>query len=233
MLIQTIQILGIIILFVGVFVVFYNPVMKMLGKRQKYGSESTDITRNRNSEGNPVASKSGGIKNKLVATKTSWYLDPFLLPTILLVVLADQLSKFIVKTNLHLYESWPQEGIFRITHGLNTGTAFGLFPNQTLVLIIASLIAIGFLYYLYRTQVSTNNLRLAIGMQLGGAIGNLTDRIRTGYVVDFIDVGWWPIFNLADSSIVIGMVLLLATTIFGKGFQRNNTGSVTKNGEEK
>ena len=105
-------------------------------------------------------------------------------------------------------------GLVRITYGTNSGTAFGLFPDQTLVLIVTSFLAIGFIYYFYRSHaLPTPVLRLAIGLQLGGAFGNLVDRIRLGSVVDFIDVGWWPIFNIADSSIVTG-IGLLALVIF-------------------
>ena len=130
------------------------------------------------------------------------------------VFIADQVTKYIVKSNLALYESWPREGLVRITYGTNSGTAFGLFPDQTLVLIITSFLAIGFIYYFYRSHALPSRvLRLAIGLQLGGAFGNLIDRVRLGSVVDFIDVGWWPIFNVADSSIVTG-ICLLALIIF-------------------
>ena len=140
-----------------------------------------------------------------------WYRDRLLLATVPTVLAIDQLSKYIVRNSLDLYESWPREGIFRITYGTNTGTAFGLFPNQTVFLIAASVLAIGFLFYFYRTHALPHTLlRLAIGLQLGGAFGNLTDRIWSGAVVDFIDVGRWPVFNLADSSIVVGIALLMA-----------------------
>ena len=139
-----------------------------------------------------------------------WYRDVLLASTVVAVVIADQVTKQIVKTNLSYGESWPAEGLFRITHGTNSGTAFGLFPSQTTFLIVASLFAIGFLFYFYRAHALPSTLlRLAIGLQLGGAFGNLIDRVRAGAVVDFIDVGWWPDFNVADSSIVVGIALLL------------------------
>ena len=145
----------------------------------------------------------------------SWYRDWLLLSTVPTVLFLDQISKLIIKNTLHLGESWPAEGLFRITYGTNTGTAFGLFPNQTVFLIIASFIAIGFLVYFYRTHAQPRPmLRLAIGLQLGGALGNLLDRILYGSVVDFLDVGWWPIFNLADSSIVVGMAILVGVLVF-------------------
>ena len=147
----------------------------------------------------------------------AWYRDWVLLLTIPAVLAIDQLSKYLVRTNLYLGESWPSEGPLRLTHGTNTGTAFGLFPNQTFILVLASFIAIGFLIYFYRTHAMPRPLlRFAIGLQLGGAFGNLIDRLRVGAVVDFIDVGPWPIFNLADSSIVVGMALLVGVLLFAK-----------------
>ena len=127
---------------------------------------------------------------------------------------ADQLTKYLVRTNLQVGESWPSEGFLRLTHGTNTGTAFGLFPQQTLILTIASVVAIGFIVYFYRTHGGQTWLsRLTIGLLLGGAFGNLVDRLFAGKVTDFIDVGPWPIFNLADSSIVVGITLLIASFV--------------------
>ena len=153
--------------------------------------------------------------------RVSWYRDKLLLLTIAVVFAADQFTKLLVNRYLALYESWPSEGFVRLTHGLNTGTAFGLLPDQTTVLIVASLLAIGFLYYFYRTQaLPMRLLRLGIGLQLGGAFGNLIDRLRNGAVVDFIDVGPWPIFNLADSSIVIGIAIIVGVTMLTKDESR-------------
>ena len=142
--------------------------------------------------------------------RLAWYRDRILLLTIPAVFVADQVTKFAIKGTLRLGESWPAEGLIRITHGSNTGTAFGLLPNQTVFLIFASIVAIGFLVYFYRAYALPSPLlRLAIGMQLGGAFGNLFDRVAFGAVTDFIDVGWWPIFNIADSSICVGMATLI------------------------
>ena len=148
--------------------------------------------------------------------RLTFYKDRLLLGTVPVVLGLDQLSKQVVKSNLELGESWPAEGFFRLTHGTNSGSAFGLFPNQTLILIVASIIAIGFLFYFYRAHMLPGRpLRLAIGLQLGGALGNLIDRLKDGTVVDFLDVGPWPIFNFADSSIVVGMALLIGMMLLG------------------
>ena len=127
---------------------------------------------------------------------------------------ADQASKALVLMNMYPGQSIPESGFFRITYVTNTGSAFGLFPNQTLFLIIASFVGIGILLVFYRIhRVGSPILRISLGLQLGGAIGNLMDRLRLGHVVDFIDVGAWPVFNLADSSIVVGLVGLLFTML--------------------
>ena len=149
------------------------------------------------------------------ASSLTWYRDWILLVTLPTVLAADQLTKLFIRNNFYLGQSWPQEGFLRLTYATNTGTAFGLLRNQTAFLIIASIVAVGFLVYFYRTHAIVRpTLRLSIGLQLGGALGNLLDRVTVGAVVDFIDVGWWPIFNLADSSIVVGMTILIVTLLF-------------------
>ena len=156
-------------------------------------------------ESPPRALESRNAKNQWI-----WQRDWILFATIAAVSATDQLTKFAIKGTLRLGESWPAEGLIRLTHGANTGTAFGLLSNQTLFLIFASIIAIGFLVYFYRAYALPRPiLRLAIGLQLGGAFGNLFDRVAFGAVTDFIDVGWWPIFNIADSSICVGMATLV------------------------
>jgi len=125
------------------------------------------------------------------------------------VLLIDQITKLVIVSNLYRGEAIPQEGLFRIKHTVNTGSAFGLFHNQTVFLIFASFIGVGILVFLYRQNNLSGILpKLSLSLQLGGAIGNLLDRIRYGYVVDFIQIGFWPVFNIADSCIVIGIILL-------------------------
>ena len=129
----------------------------------------------------------------------------------------DQVTKAIIRSSLSLGDSWPEEGIFRIVHCLNTGSAFGLFAGFTNLLVVASIIGIVFILFVFLKQ--NNNviwLRLSLGLIVGGALGNLFDRVKDGAVVDFISVGWWPAFNIADSSISIGMGLLLVTMLLGE-----------------
>lgn len=202
--IEAVRIIGFAALFAIVYAILYRPVLRML-ESEKGREEEPDIT---------PAQEPGQEGAGQETTRTPWYRDRIMISVAVIVFIADQVTKYIVKTNLDLYESWPREGLLRITYGTNSGTAFGLFPDQTLVLIVTSFLAIGFIYYFYRSHaMPTPVLRLAIGLQLGGAFGNLVDRIRLGSVVDFIDVGWWPIFNIADSSIVTG-IGLLALVIF-------------------
>ncbi len=206
--IEAVRIIGFAALFAVVYAILYRPVLRMLESEKR--EEEPDIAPDQES------GQEGADHN---TARTPWYRDRIMLSVAVIVFVADQVTKYIVTAALgpdgsYLYRSWPREGLVRITYGTNSGTAFGLFPDQTLVLIITSFLAIGFIYYFYRSHALPSRvLRLAIGLQLGGAFGNLIDRVRLGSVVDFIDVGWWPIFNLADSSIVTG-ICLLALIIF-------------------
>ena len=134
--------------------------------------------------------------------------------TALLVVVADQLSKMWIRSNLVVGQSLPETGFFRLTHIHNTGAAFGLFRGQSFPLTIVALVGIAvlLLYALFiyrRFPILDNKLgRSALGLVLGGTVGNLIDRLRLGYVTDFIDVGIWPAFNIADSAIVVGIIIL-------------------------
>ena len=149
----------------------------------------------------------------------SWYKDWVFYTLVIGVFVFDQVTKAIIRSSLSLGDSWPEEGIFRIVHGLNTGSAFGLFAGFTNLLVVASIIGIVFILFVFLKQ---NNsviwLRLSLGLIVGGALGNLFDRVKDGAVVDFISVGWWPAFNIADSSISVGMCLLLVTMLLGEKF---------------
>ena len=137
------------------------------------------------------------------------YKDLLLLQVATLVFLIDQFTKFLVQEFLPLRAAFPADGFFRILHTYNTGSAFGLFQGQNSPLILVAFVGIGVLVLIHRSQRQPSYaLRISLGMQLGGAAGNLLDRVRLGHVIDFLDVGPWPVFNVADSSIVIGMVLL-------------------------
>ena len=137
------------------------------------------------------------------------YRDLLLIQLAIFVFLADQFSKYLVREFLVLFESFPREGLLRITHTFNTGSIFGLFQGHNTPLILVSFIGVAVLILLYRSQrFPTALLRLSLGLQLGGAFGNLVDRLRLGHVTDWIDVGPWPVFNVADASIVVGLIIL-------------------------
>ncbi|MCX7854990.1 MAG: signal peptidase II [Anaerolineae bacterium] len=143
-----------------------------------------------------------------------------ILPAIVGAVLAlDQLTKSWVVAHMSLGESrevasWLAP-LFSLTYVTNTGIVFGLFQGMGDVLLIVVFIAIGAIFLYYRHLPSGPiPLHIALGLQLGGALGNLVDRLTRGAVVDFIDLNFWPlhhwpIFNLADASIVTGVILLL------------------------
>ena len=148
-------------------------------------------------------------------TRKYWYKDWALLLIFAAALGLDQLTKYLVKANLNVGESLPADGFLRITYVTNSGSAFGFFPTQTLVLTFASFIGIAFLLYYYHTHPFPGIfLRLSLGLMLGGAIGNLIDRVQFGHVVDFIDVGPWPVFNLADSSIMVGIGIIAWIVLF-------------------
>jgi len=131
------------------------------------------------------------------------------------VLAADQLTKALVRTYLPPGASFPADWPVRLTHVTNTGAAFGLLTNQSLLLTFVAFFAIGLIIYYYRKAPDGAwPLRAALGLQLGGAVGNLIDRLRQGYVTDFIDLRFWPVFNLADSAITVGAVLLAVSLLW-------------------
>ncbi len=133
----------------------------------------------------------------------------YFLVALLIALPLDQLTKWLVTENLMRGESWPDSGFFRITHAWNTGTAFGLLEGQGGILTVVSFGAVIALYWVYRSVTDPSVIiRVAFGLLLGGAFGNLIDRIRLGHVTDFVDVGRWPIFNVADSSILVGIAVM-------------------------
>lgn len=128
------------------------------------------------------------------------------------VIALDQASKALIRANLALGQTWyPLDIAFlRIVHWHNTGAAFGMFQDFGVVFtLLAFLVALAILYYFPRVPREDWPLRLAMGLQLGGAVGNLIDRLTIGWVTDFIAVGNFPVFNVADASISIGVAVLI------------------------
>jgi signal peptidase II len=130
------------------------------------------------------------------------------------VILLDQITKAIVRANLPFGGSWtPFEGalsFLKIVHWENTGAAFGMFQGGGLIFgILAVIVAVFIVVYFPQIPTEQVLMRIALAMQLGGAIGNLIDRVRFGPVTDFIAVGAFPVFNVADASITVGVGILL------------------------
>jgi len=146
------------------------------------------------------------------AARAGWgeKLLPFLIMAV--VILLDQGTKYLVETRVPLYGTWAPvpalENIFRVVHTANTGAVFGLFQGTGMFFAaLAVVVAIAIAYFNMTLPGGQWLLRLALGLQLGGALGNLIDRLRQGHVTDFIDTGPWYIWNLADLAIVSGVVL--------------------------
>lgn len=130
--------------------------------------------------------------------------------TALLVIVLDQVSKFWIRANMSPGQSIPAEGPFRMTYVTNVGGAFGILGNQAFLILLTTMVGIAAILLYSRYPVFNRMLvKVALGLLLGGAVGNLIDRLFFGRVIDFIDVGAWPVFNLADSAISIGVILLL------------------------
>lgn len=133
----------------------------------------------------------------------------YLITLILLSV--DQFSKYIIRQKMSLAESIPIiKSVFHITYVENRGIAFGLFPQGSSLFIVISLIIILVIIFFERKKVIKSlKKRFCLGLILGGALGNLIDRLRFGFVIDFLDFRIWPVFNLADSGVCIGGILMV------------------------
>ena len=148
----------------------------------------------------------------------------------LVVVVLDQASKELVRTFMDRGEIWPEAWPVRLHHVTNTGAAFGILKDQTGFLVVTTIIGLAAIYLYYRYPPFDHLVApIAIGMMLGGAVGNLVDRVRLGRVTDFIDFPFWPSFNVADSSIVVGIgILLLGYAVFAErppGPEREDAGT--------
>jgi signal peptidase II len=127
-----------------------------------------------------------------------------------LVILLDQSSKWWVSSTFLMGESRPViDGILWLTYVHNQGAAFSILPGKTAFFVIASIIVItGVSIWVLRSRPPIR-LAMILGLLSGGAAGNLVDRLRFSHVIDFLDLHWWPVFNFADMSIVVGSILLV------------------------
>ncbi len=142
---------------------------------------------------------------------------PFLLVA-LAVIVADRITKLVIAQALPLNARITVlDHLLWITHVRNRGAAFGLLtPFTPLLLAISLVVAALLLYYYRRTPATRTATRLALGAIFGGALANAYDRARAGSVIDFIEVPHWPVFNVADSAITVGVALLVLAGIFAR-----------------
>lgn len=143
------------------------------------------------------------------------------------IIVLDQLTKWMVRDSFVLYESRPViEGLFHLTYVRNPGGAFSFLRDVDasirlpFFIGVASVAVVALLWFVREIEAHQRWMLAALGLVLGGAVGNLIDRIAFGEVVDFLDVFWgdhhWPAFNVADSGISVGMTILVVLTLFSK-----------------
>lgn len=137
---------------------------------------------------------------------------------VILVLALDQGTKLLVKTTMGINQSIPViKNVFHLTFVLNAGAAFSMLERQTIFFIVTTVLVLGaILYYLRQVPKEKFWLRLGLALLLGGATGNLIDRIRMGLVVDFFDFRVFPVFNIADIAISVGVGLLILDLLFSK-----------------
>jgi signal peptidase II len=151
------------------------------------------------------------VERSLAAGPFHWLA---LLAVAVAAVLADQLTKQIVISQLELGESLHVAGPLWIRHVNNPGIAFGLFSSWASVVTILTAAAVAWmLIYFAKSGARHPVLPVALGLLIGGSVANLVDRLRLGHVTDFLDLRFWPAFNLADTFIVVGVLVLLAALV--------------------
>jgi signal peptidase II len=142
---------------------------------------------------------------------------------------ADRLTKWLVSSRLDLGTSVKVAGPLEISHVQNSGIAFGLFSQATsLVVVLTSAIVLWIFFFFARSGARHPLLPAALGLVIGGSVSNLLDRVTSGHVTDFIDVGLWPSFNLADSFIVLGVAFLIVFLIAPDRYLPRSTGEPTQ-----
>lgn len=164
-----------------------------------------------------VGSTTDGLTPISVAVRplgASWAQWVSLGAVALAAVIADQLTKAIVTSRLDLGDEVHVVGPFSLHHVTNSGIAFGLFASATSIVILLTSVAVAWmLYFFARSGARHPVLPVALGLVIGGSVSNLVDRVRLGHVTDFLDVRYWPAFNLADTFIVVGVAALLLALV--------------------
>ncbi len=133
--------------------------------------------------------------------------------TMITVIVLDQISKWLVVSNIQLGQSQPLiKGVINLTYVQNQGAAFGLFDGNTWLFIVSAALVVAAISFYHYKHPLPNHLQIILGLITGGAVGNFIDRLLHQYVIDFFDLGWWPVFNIADMAIVCGGILLIIYT---------------------
>ena len=133
------------------------------------------------------------------------------------VILLDQITKFLALKFLQLNTPVPLiKNFLNLTLVHNRGAAFGFLQNQLLLFVLVSFFAIGLILYNLKNKTNSFILKLSLSLILGGAVGNLIDRLRFGFVIDFLDLRVWPVFNIADSVITLAALVLSWKLLFNK-----------------
>jgi signal peptidase II len=129
-------------------------------------------------------------------------------------LIADQLTKQVIARTLDIGQNVDIVGPFSIRHVENSGIAFGFFSSRTTVVIAVTAVAVGWMIWFFARSAKRHPvLPVALGLVLGGSVSNLVDRVRLGRVTDFLDLGAWPAFNLADTFIVVGVAILFGALV--------------------
>jgi signal peptidase II len=146
----------------------------------------------------------------------------------IVILLLDQITKSIVIQKMPLHDSIPLLPFFSLTHVRNTGAAFGIFPGANAIFIVVMVLVLAVLTISHR-KIARNDVWTTVGLGLlwGGALGNLLDRLRHGSVTDFLDFFWrtwhWPVFNVADSAICVGIFILAIRGLFEPSAKKPST----------
>ena len=173
------------------------------------------------------------MRDQSLNAMTAKKINMIFLPIVIVIVILDQVTKLYIDASMALHTSFPViNGFFNITYIRNPGAAFGFLAGspamfRSLFFLAVTVLAVGLiLYYLYKNPFRGNLLTVSLALILAGALGNLIDRLRFGEVIDFLDVyigtTHWPAFNVADSAISVGAVILFLAMIHqGKEKQRH------------
>jgi signal peptidase II len=149
-------------------------------------------------------------RSRVTPLRLRWRRDLLFFSTAAAALALDQVTKHVVRATLERGDSFPESWPVRFVHVTNTGAAFGILQEQNAFLVVTTVIGVAaILVYYWYPPFEHAIMTAAVGMILGGAIGNLSDRLRLGEVTDFIDFPHYPAFNVADSCIVVGVAALV------------------------